>query len=93
MSIILKGSIKDKSVTSLTSKSGAVSHYQAVMVEFDEERKKIDVRLPDEASAYPPGDYELDLSSMIDVREFFGQRRLIFKDFSSPTLRPARKLA
>jgi len=86
----LTGFIKDTVLTEKKTKAGNINYFQTVMVELDDERKKIDLRLTDNVPL-APGAYELDLMPMIDVMESFGQRRLIFKDFTAPQLRPIKR--
>lgn len=86
MATTLIGIVNDTNVQETKTKSGNVQFFQTVLIEMDDERKKIDFRLPD-ATPMQPGSYEIDLLSIIDVQEKFGQRRLAVRDFASPKMK------
>lgn len=85
-SAILIGVVKDTNVIERKTAKGNLNYFQTVLVEMDDERKKIDIRLPS-STPMQPGAYEIDLLSIIDVQESYGQRRLTIRDFASPELR------
>ena len=86
---VLIGIIKDTTVHEKVTKStGKVRYYQSIMIEMDDERKKIDIQLDSPADVRPLGTYEVDLLSLIMVEEKFGQRVLGIRPFTSPELKP-----
>lgn len=88
-SATLIGVVKDTNIIERKTAKGNLTYFQTVLVEMEDERKKIDLRLPS-ATPLQPGSYEIDLLSIIDVQESFGQRRLAIRDFASPELRPVK---
>ncbi len=85
-SATLIGVIKDTKVIERKTQKGNLTYFQTILVEMEDERKKVDLRLPN-GTPMEPGSYEIDLLSIIDVQEVFGQRRLVIRDFASPELR------